>query len=293
MGASVATFDDTMIDIIYELDDREIYNDIRSETIVESEEEIDDSHWEEGTITTTRGTSYYASDTAKEHMSLLGLPSDVTREDVISVTWSGELHHKGGSGWTITDCNLSVRLHDTLKRCYVMVPVDTGPSGYPDLYNGDLHITYNGEEWAEESHLETVYTTISVHAEDVLSMAKYGRRSMNLIWPAGANEVQSQSIVDSYCTRYSEPVARCLVTLIGKNDTLRLQMLIRTMSDKITLISSHLGLSTDFWINKVDYQDFPDRLPQVVWVVEQVRAEEEAGVFTIDTSFIDGDALIG
>ena len=34
MGTSVATFTNTMADLAYELSDREIYNDVRSDTVV-------------------------------------------------------------------------------------------------------------------------------------------------------------------------------------------------------------------------------------------------------------------
>lgn len=294
MGASVATFDDTMADIVYELDDREIFNDIRSETIVPKIIVVDDSDWQPTMITYSKPANFFAYEDSREYMRTLGLPSGITRADVVSVSWEGvHKYYDKVTGEKISvECSLSVELHETLARCYITVPAAIGDPDKWEDYNGDLYITYWGEEWVEASHEETTYVTIVVRSTDLDSIKKYARRVLNLTWPMGATEEQSQSLVDSYCSRYSEPVARVKMTLKGSSDTLRVQILTRKISDKITVINSQLGLNQDFFINKIDFKDFPDRIPSLVWILEEERASEDAGVFEIDTHEIDGDALI-
>lgn len=286
MGASVATFDDTMADIIYELDDREIFNDIRSElnyseteTVLDEEEDseyawvgcLERAHLDPGE-SKQRTANVVAGDTA------LNWKFTSKRAD------TGSPDYDDYFDYTVTI------ISSDSTSCTLLF-TNTG-SIYAEVF---AHVAYRYlySYTPEVTHDETVFKTLMVRATDPTSIAKYGRRVMNLTWPMGATQEQAQSMVSSYCTRYSEPVARVRMTLKGSDDTKRVQMLTREISDKITVISSDLGLNSDFFINKIDFRDNPDELVALVWMLEEVRDYEAAGVFMIDTSEIDGGALIG
>lgn len=286
MGASVATFDDTMTDIIYELDDREIFNDIRSElkymdteTIVD-EEESSEYDW----------SYFYVS------ANLLpgGKRSKSRSPSNDALRWKLEgfsaVDITGSTPWPSYN-NYTVEIISSSETSCTVEFENTG--GSQCLIEGYLYYKYLYSYTPEVTHTESDLKRLMVRATDATSIKKYGRRVMDLTWPMGATQEQTQSLVNSYCTRYSEPIARVTMILKGSDDTLRVQMLTRKISEKITVISSDLGLNSDFFINKIDFRDNPDELVSLVWTLEEVRGTEAAGIFMIDTDSIDGSKLIG
>ena len=292
--ASVATFDDTMADIVYMLDDREIHNDIRSETRVSEDVEIDDSDWLDTIITTKLRSLTLFPETSSYLWSHIDLvPLGVSADDIISGVWEGtHLYWDIGTSSEVrVDFSISVSI-DALRGT-VTVPAAVGDPTHTEMYSGDVYITYNGQEWQEGSHIETQWSTLTVRVTDPTSILKYGRRVLNLTWPLGATQVQTQSIAESYRDKYSEPVSRITMLVKGKTDALKVQILTREISELITVISSELGLNADYYINRIDYKEFTDSLPQVTWALEEQRTSEAAGIFLIDTSELDGTTWIG
>lgn len=284
--AGVATFDDTMADIIYELDDREIFNDIRSQLdYTETETVVDAEEDREYAWSVQNAGKYLDPGQSREGTLAVSSGRIATRWEI---QWHGATtgppHYDDYYDYTVV-------LSDKTDTTCVVTFKNTG-SLYAQV---GAHVAYRYlySTTPEASHEETVFRTLMVRATDPTSIKKYGRRVMNLTWPMGATQEQSQSLVNSYANRYSEPIARVKMTLKGSDDTLRVQILTRKISEKITVISSDLGLNSDFFINNIDFSDNPDELIRLVWILEEVRASEAAGIFMIDTDSIDGPKLIG
>lgn len=306
MGASVATFDDTMAEIVYELDDREIFNDIRSELFYSESEEVIDSPEEHDSETIYKTYSYiypgsiqFTVDKKPEHSDITWRTANVVYARAQDIMTYAACQAVGGD-WFDWDSTclfdygqyISVSILSRSSDSCVIRITNTGTIK-TKMYGVKIAIRYKYKVSDEVTHVESVQRTLMVRATDSTSIAKYGRRVMDLTWPMGATQVQAQSMVDSYRDRYSEPVARIKMIVKGVNDALKAQILARKISDKITVISSNLGLNSDFFINYIDLKIDPEALPTVIWILEEVRSSEAAGVFVIDTSEIDGSALIG
>jgi len=305
--ASVATFDETMVDIVYELDDREIHNDIRSEIIVSDTETIEDVEEEYGYNTVWASymglinpgeSTYINMDAEVGHVPVSWKSISVSYVRAKDYSVDEATCEASGGNWNSYGlwCGVDYGGHisksfDNKQDSWCKVKLTN--TGTLICHQFTVGARYKYLDVPGSSHEETVYNTLTVRATDPASIQKYARRVLNLTWPLGATQAQTQEIAESYKNKYSEPVSRVTMWVTGKTDALKVQILTRKVSDLITAISSKLGLSADYYINRIDYKDFADRLPQVVWTLEEQRASEAAGIFVIDTSDIDGTAWIG
>ena len=280
--ASVATFDDTMVDIVYELDDREIHNDIRSETRVSDVVVVADSE-DEYTWVSNHLSAYLKKGESEDRTTQVSSGREALDwAFTIKGATTGPPDYFDYSDFTATilssdDSSCTVRFTNTGSQyCHAF-----------------CHIAYKYLVSEGTSHEETQWSTLTVRVTDPTSILKYGRRVLNLTWPLGATQNQTQSIAESYRDKHSEPVSRITMLVKGKTDALKVQILTREISELITVISSELGLNADYYINRIDYKEFTDSLPQVTWTLEEQRASEAAGIFLLDTSDLDGITWIG
>lgn len=276
------TVDDTMVKIIYDLSDREIYNDVRAELGIETSETIVDAdpayEW-------------------KQWSKYSGLPSPgytmfryFTATLQEPITWQLNSDH---SAWDY-DLNpyydYEISLEDTNDaNCKAVKITNTGNKGGTISFS----VKYKYKTSDEVTHEEISYQTLTVRAIDETSIKKYARRVMNLTWPQGADEAEMQMIADACLARYKEPWPVLHVTIQGKNDALATQIFTREISDVISVICDKLGLaSTDFFIDRISIRDSAVGIPVCTWMLTGQRDEEVVGYFVIDTDFIDGDKLI-
>jgi hypothetical protein len=284
MASSVATFNDTMADIIYELDDREIYNDIRSQidvtetiivgdagaeydekTIVSSDFPLNESETRSVTLTVLTGH------TALSWFGFLAYANYGIWSGPVSTTWTPTVTSQDGTTIVFDVTNPQVKY----------------------AASAWVRATYRYLSRPEISHPETGQRTLTVRSTDTTSIAKYGRRVMYLPWPLGQTEVQMQTLVDAYKTRHSEPVARLSMTLLGRDDNLIVQILTRKVSELVTVVNTELGLNDTFYINTINPEHNIDGLLQARWTLEESRTEEDATLFTLDTSLLDGAHILG
>ena len=137
-------------------------------------------------------------------------------------------------------------------------------------------------------HTET--RTLRVRATNAASIRKYGRRVMDLVWPLGITEVTMQSIVDSYCERYCEPVCFGATTLEGSTDARITSILDMDIDDKHQIIHPGLSMDQEFFVNSVNvmFNREGSGLLTGTFSLEEVRAMEETTLFTLDVSQLDG-----
>ena len=138
--------------------------------------------------------------------------------------------------------------------------------------------------------IETETRTLRVRATNAASIRKYGRRVMDLIWPLGITEVTMQSIVDSYCERYCEPVCMASMTLEGSTDARITSIFDMDIDDKHQIIHPGLSMDQEFFVNSVNvmFNREGTGLLTGTFSLEEVRAMEETTLFILDVSQLDG-----
>ena len=65
------------------------------------------------------------------------------------------------------------------------------------------------------------------------------------------------------------------------------------ISDRVTIVSSRLGINQDFFINSVDITHDAHGLLVGNYVIEEIPASQEATIFVWDTSEWDGPDIWG
>jgi hypothetical protein len=280
-------FDDTWATLTYEVDDREIYNDVRSEIEITEE-----------TIVTPPGSDpVYAYGQTRRGIGDFDImeEKDVWTENLTGLSgltfmdgWG-----EGGVGFTLrlTATLVSVDTVGAYTHAVYHVVNDSGSLVVATLVANYMYTVapaYDGTP-----HTDTNQRTLTVRTTDATSIAKYGRRTMNLTWPMGQTQAQMQALVDSYISRFSEPIPRITMTVQGSTDAMVIHILTRKVSDKITVLCAPLGLAADFWIDSIEVSHNVYGILEAQWVCEQVRGSEQTGLFVISTSELDSTAILG
>jgi len=285
---SLATFDDTMLDITLELDDREIYNDIRSQvdvTVITP----GDTSWttwtkddqaikifNDETLSPSSSASYTLYPRTGTSAEVWGTPVVEARYYAVNV---------------FTDVSPTVVVTASTYN-YITFTVYNNSPAYT-MYLDTAKCTYTGKYYEKVVGNSTTGTeTLTVRATDATSIALYGRSVMNLTWPLGQTHEQTEALAYSYLARYKDPVIRVKMTIIGKTDALIEEIYTRDISDLITVINTSLGLNADFYINKMDIYHDPFGLPTAEWTLEYQRTNETYTLFTLDTSELDGTHVL-
>lgn len=327
MAASVATFDNNMARLIYELDDREIYNDVRSQidvtetetnTVIDSEAVYgeDEGRFQGRNLGAASRDVIINAATGDTRVTWLGASclSAYSRFFGVSQSWCEDL----GGVWFGPDdptffvynrsrCylnNLTAQvvtdiISESDASCTVRILNQSAVS--IDDYTIVARYTKLDRPIMSHEASEATLLTLMVRATDDISILNYGRRVMNLTWPLGQTQVQMQSLVDAYRDRHCEPVARLTMTLIGDDSFKVTQILTRKISDCVTVINTQLGLSAKYYINAIDFNKRVDGLLIASFILEEARltaasqgrqgfrsAAEDIDYWVWDTSWWDG-----
>lgn len=273
------TVNDTMAKIRYELDDREIYNDIRSEinivgtvTVVDVDPDYKQKYWQR-TVRIPPPDKHWALFTASQPN-----PSNWKLRNVSAKDLVGRAYYK-----------YKIAISDSASANAKYVDI-TNTGSLTMIITFRLYYRYAVVD--EVSHEELVSTILTVRATDATSISKYGRRVMNLTWTEGTEEEDMQALVDQYITRYAEPVARINCVIKGSTDALRTQIITREITDIITVICTNLGLNADTFINSITITDDPTGIPVCTWGLELQRTYETLTLFTLDISELDGPHIL-
>jgi hypothetical protein len=280
-----------MRDIVLEINQRKIYNDIRSQIDVTEE------------TTTTTDTTYEDYLVSKRINLVLAVGASIdveiqTRNPATGVTWlAGDTDAQGSaysstSGWVkLTTVLLSSREAGNYGYGTYRITNNQSESMRTDALNA----WYRYEKTEAKVRTDTNQITIQVRATDETSIAKYGRRVLPLNWPLGQTQQQMQTLVEAYLEKYKEPVPLLSPLHIqGSTDALIEQIFTRQISDRITVTNTELGLAGgEFFINKISANYAWDGLLECDWECEQARDTELASFFTLDTSELDGTDILG
>jgi len=275
------TIIDTAADIRYEYDDRFIYNDIRSsigvmkaETVVDADAQYEWLVWRKFHALPQPGYTTFAYFEATAAEPLAWRLEDVSATDTSYQPYS----------------DFQADLIDTNQENVKAVRItNTGSSaGYISYV-----VKYKYLASEEITHQETVYDTLMVRAVDEDSIRKYGRRTMNLVWPTGATQSQAQSLVDRAVAKYAEPVPRLIVQLKGSDDSMRETIFSAEISDTVSVVCANLGLNDEFYIDSIAIHGTVDGIPVATWGLTDKHPTEEYSIFVLDSSLLDGDDRLG
>ena len=282
------TLDDTMARIRYELSDREIYNDIRSDIgvlktqiVVDADPTFEWKWWQR--LLQTEPSQVYV----KLFKSSVTSPSawevyDHSGTEVTSV------YPAGIAVGPYYDYAISLVTSSDLRVAPVKI-ANTGTKPANIRYS----VRYKYLATERITHEEFASDVLTVRATDEASIGKYGRRVMNLVWTEGTDETTMQSLVDRYLDRYKEPLPKVSALIKGINDTLITQIHTRDMSDVITVVCGELGLSEVFFLDTISIRDSRLGIPECKWGLGQGRLSEKLTIFTLDTSELDSSHLLG
>jgi hypothetical protein len=124
---------------------------------------------------------------------------------------------------------------------------------------------------------------VTVLEEDAASQSSYGKRTLEIDAPfkSRPNDIlaYSQWLLARYHLPVANPIQIAHIARAGwPDDTLRIQCLVREISDRITIGSTKLGFDRDFYINKV-VQEYAmnegGMVHETTWVVEQAEGSAE------------------
>lgn len=281
-------------DISLELSEREIYNDVRSVT-------MDTTGFEEAYSTKAVEPNWcdYSPHLAPGETQEVTV---FTESGDSEITWLG-IMHASAYGKTLTGISEASCLAlggkwknvlggmcsfgDMSEYLSVIPTGQTANSFTFEVTNehATLWLTYH----VQVQYRYLAERRILVRSTDESSIAKYGRRVMNLTWELGQEIATQQQIVDSYVATHSEPVPLLVITVQGKTDRLIDFILYAKINDLIRIYLSELGINHDYWITQLAPTHRTDGMLEADLQLEQIRTDEEVIFWEWDTSLWDGD----
>jgi len=128
---------------------------------------------------------------------------------------------------------------------------------------------------------------VRLRSVDETSVLKYGRRTMNLVWPMGQHPTYMQRIIDRYLERHSEPVCVANMLLVGKSAEIAQNILELDINDRVTITHPVLnipreeegdyeyeGFETEWFVNSIDCVHSVGGVLEGYFDLEQVRIME-------------------
>jgi len=279
------TVDNTMASFSFELSDREIYNDVRSEigisiteTVVDEDADYKWRFWTRSFALPQPGYTTFKYFTASMQNPIRWKLTGVSAKDSSSnpyYDYEIELQD------TNNDLTKAVRIKNTgsLNGCRIRFA---------------LEYKYLATE--EVTSEVTVNQTLTARAYDATSILDYGRRVMSLVWPQGADESVVQGLCESNRSRYKEPLGYASLTLIGDSAALRAIIYGAEISDimKVTDDDSYLP-ETNFFIESINIDIDINNLntPMASFGLVEQSVAEIAGVFRFGSGHFGGPEVFG
>ena len=279
------TIDNTMKSFSYEVSDREIYNDIRSETSISITETVvdEDADYKWRYWTRTSRLPAPANSTFKFFTASMLNPILWQLKDVSAKDSSGSPYY-----------NYEIELQDTNNDLTKAVRIKNTGSLNGCRIRFALEYKYLATE--EVTSEVTVYSTLTTRAFDETTILKYGRRVMNLTWPQGSTDEVVQGLCDSNKERYKEPYAYATLKLEGDSAAKRAIIYAAEISDIMTVTDDDSYMpATSFYIESIDIDIDINRVntPIANFGLVALRAAESTGFFKFDSGHFGGPEVFG
>lgn len=273
--------------MIVDLSDREIYNDIRAECDLTEIIKVDPDEMPEW-FERFRGHGYFYDLPAHETVYVEVYPQtddhteitwlDITEAVAVAVErdWTQEECEALGGDWYPpfnsfeSVCNLPAGLSEIsaeiIDRDERSCTVEVRSESDYNLGRGHIYIDY--------LCLTPETRFLNLSAVDPVSMAKYGRRSMDLVWPLGQYPDDMQEILDLYLEKYKEPVPFLNISILGKTETLQERIARSEINDRFWIISDTLEMDEEFWLNNINCVHEVQDCLRANFDLEQIRDME-------------------
>jgi len=234
---SQGTFTNTMANITYSLNPRNIYNIIKARvtpwTLI-SPAVILWTLEEEPIIPAGETLTWWGE------ASVSGIPVfvDAWTTPVITTDYQAWT----GSGGTGTDMSTSLTITTTKLAKTIKLQVANGASVPLYLYVLTARGTYYDDQ-----------TKVTRKAEDSTSQTAYQKRTLEFDGKYLTDASKAQDLADYSIGKYKDPRAELSMTIMNKNATNLTQILAREISDRITVVNTELGINGDYFIDYLDH----------------------------------------
>jgi hypothetical protein len=266
-----------IVSLVLDLDDRDIYNEVRSQIDLTVTTVVPDS----GNLFADKTVQYSSTSDlfpdihpASTHFNLDPSESKALTIYVepgdTQITW-GDVSAIGVDYVTLAQVAWIPPIVSSDQKSITLTV--TNPSASHIMAFIALTATYNYLAVGATSHEETGMQTLLVKATAAESQQKYARRSMTLAWPVGQSQEETAAIATDTLNKKSEPKPRLTGHLQGTTDELIVQMLIRLIGDRITVVSTALAMSQDFYIASIHLEHAVGDVLKADWGLELAGPE--------------------
>jgi len=115
-------------------------------------------------------------------------------------------------------------------------------------------------------------------AEDATSIAEYGKRTLDLRAKLALGETETYAMMRYALGFFKNPQPIVQMVLIGKDDTNLTQILNRHISDRVTIVTTRLGMNTEFHIEKEEHTIAKGGLHRVVYMLGKALGARQIAI---------------
>jgi hypothetical protein len=326
MSTSISASD--IAEITLDFGEREIYNDIRSECDVteiltvrpDATPELfltfKASAWAEPVY--ANSTTYITATADSDHSEIIWL-------DIVDYAFSPETQF----GWSQSECEaldgeyrvigsgppMCLLPQSVVKSDISWRITSRGTNTCTIKVTNDSTYDVRGVWYVSYMALTPATRYLKLRSTDDTSIAKYGRRVMDLRWYVGQTPNQMQSIIDGYRDKHAEPVPFANVVLLGETDSLVSKILSLKIDNMVALELPQANIcryfifnedkfdeaylapdgtvfNNEFWVNSVSINHDVNGVLEGIFDLEGVRELEKIPYCKFDESKFD-EAYLG
>uniref|UniRef100_A0A6M3IQ23 Putative tail protein n=1 Tax=viral metagenome TaxID=1070528 RepID=A0A6M3IQ23_9ZZZZ len=229
---SQATFDNTMSNIFYSLNPKNVYNIIRA-TVTPWELQSSTTLWtleEIPSIPIGESKTWWADASINGESVFV----DAWTTLVASTDYTANSQSDGGGSDMTSD--IAVTLNKLAKTLKIT------------LTNNGTSITYITLLQARGTYYDDK-TKVTLKAEDTTSQDNYQKRTFKLDGKYMADTDKAQDYVNYAIGKYKNPRAEISMSIMNQDDTVLAQILGLEISDRITVVNDNLGLNSDYFVD--------------------------------------------
>ena len=228
---SQGTFDNTMTNISYSLNPRNIYNIIKA-TVTPFELQAEAELWRlQETPSILAGESLIWWGEASVFVDAWTTPVSTTDYTANSAS--------NGSG---TDMTADINLTATKFAKTIKLELENNGSIPAYITLLKARGTYYNDQ-----------TKVTRKAEDSTSQTDYQKRTLDIGGKYMSDADQAQDLVDYAIGKYKNPRAELSMAIMNQDSATLTQMLSREISDRITIVNTELGVNGDYFIDYLEH----------------------------------------
>jgi len=228
---SQATFTNTMLDMTYSLNTKNVYNIIKA-TITPFELQSEAELWRlEETPSIDIGDTLVWWGDSEYFVDAWVTPASTTDYTANSAS--------DGSGDDMTS-DIAI----TTTKFAKTIKLSIKNNGTVPVY---ITLLKARGTWYDDQ------TKVTRKAEDSTSQDDYQKRTLNIGGKYLDNTTQAEGLVEVALSKYKEPRGEIGMSIMGSDDTNLAQILSLEISDRITVVNTELGINADYFIDYMEH----------------------------------------